>query len=272
MTKRIAILAGLLVTLLPVIALADALGGPNAWGIAPLDNGLQRERDRRHQHKNDQCVSETLPAEKRIAACRELIDSDTRTRDTWSSLGEAYLDKGDLAAAIDAFTHVINDDQIWLGRIGRAIAYARSGNYDAALGDADEFIKINRGGNAQSFGLRCRVRAIADKEREAALADCDAALAREPHLAGPLNDKVLLLFRLGRMADALAASDDALEFGGRLPLTLYLRGTIRKQGGDAAGDADIAAALRADPAVSEQVTHYVPGRGKPEASDAEPPP
>jgi tetratricopeptide (TPR) repeat protein len=255
---------------------ADPVGGPNAWGIAPIETHPRkppnREENRREDPNGIGCENRAQRPDDRIAACRALIDANKRTHNTWSALGEAYADKGDFSAAIDAFTHTINDDQIWLGRIGRALAYARSGNYDAAIADADEFIKINRGGNAQSLALRCRVRAIADREREAALADCNAALDEEPHLANPLNDRVLLLYRLGQMNEALAASEDALKFGGHLPLTLYLRGTIRKQNGDAAGDADIAAARNADPAVAEQILHYVPTRNKPEATDAEPPP
>lgn len=276
--RRAVSLSALFVLAVLTGAAADPLGGPNtfplyqpSWQMHPdRHRPSDEEAAREEKHKPD-CENPALPADERIAACRELIDAKARGVNTWRALGDAYGDKGDFAAAIDAYTHNIVDDEIWLTRSYRAIAYARGGDTVKALEDADEFVRIDHE-NAQSLALRCRVRAIMDQEREAALKDCDAALAKEPHLANALNDRALLLYRLDRTADALAASDDALSFGGHLPLALYLRGMLKKRSGDAAGDGDIASALAADPAVPDQVAHYHPGRSKPQAADEAPPP
>ena len=110
---------------------------------------------------------------------------------------------------------------------------------------------------------------MADKDRDAALADCDAALKKSAHASDALNDRALLLYRMGRMSEALTAADDAVRFGGHAPLALYLRGTIKRQDGDATGEADVVEALSHNPDVAAQITMYRPDRSGPEASDEE---
>lgn len=248
------ILAGMLMALLPAPVFADPLGSPNTF---PLWHDAPRLPPHRHESI---CLQFTQTAEERIAACRADADAHPSDVDAWQGLGRAYEDNGDHASAVGAYTQAINhgDDLVLKDR---ALTYFALGDYDQAMADATTFIaRMHQ--NAQSLGLRCRLAAMADRDREAALADCDAALKAQKRYPNALNDRLLLLYRLGRKSEALAAADTAVQ-SGHAPLSLYLRGLLKKESGDPAGDAEIAAATARDPHVADQLAHYQPNRAEP---------
>jgi tetratricopeptide (TPR) repeat protein len=63
-------------------------------------------------------------------------------------------------------------------------------------------------------------------------------------------------FRLGRLDDALADYNAALNGAPGLAPTLYMRGIVRTSKGDAAGIDDIRQALRMSPSIAEQYARY----------------
>ena len=71
-----------------------------------------------------------------------------------------------------------------------------------------------------------------------------------------LDSRGLVYFRLGRMEEALADFDAALDQTPDLAASLFMRGVIRKQTGAAGGDADLAAARMIWPRVDEDYARY----------------
>jgi len=92
----------------------------------------------------------------------------------WRGLGQAYDDKGNPVSAIDAYSRAIERNNNFAIE-DRARSYLATGDYDHAMDDAASFI-MRMHENPASLSLRCRLRVMADKDRDAALADCDAAL------------------------------------------------------------------------------------------------
>ncbi len=84
-----------------------------------------------------------------------------------------------------------------------------------------------------------------------ALKDCEAALKLDATLGGIHDSHALVLMRLGRLDEALAEFDLALQMSAHYPGSLYARGLTRlKRGQTQAGQTDIALARRIDPQIS----------------------
>jgi tetratricopeptide (TPR) repeat protein len=137
-------------------------------------------------------------------------------------------------------------------------AYARAGLYDEGLRRLDGWIAAHP--RAEDIGgvlaARCWTRAVAGKQLEAALADCDQALKKERNSV-TMSDRGLVLLRLGRFDESIAQFSAALKAEPRLAPALYGRGLAElKKGNKAAGDADIAAAASIAPALAQQYRRY----------------
>ncbi len=194
------------------------------------------------------CLDETRDPEVRIGDCKQLIkDHGTYVGYAWLGLGEAYAAAGDNTQALAAYSQLENFRYWTAPKVKRSELYAEMGDYDKALADANDVIAMH-GGKAIGLVSRCWVRAIAGKELEAGLADCDQSLNDLPGAAGTLEARAVILLRLGRFADAIAGFDATLKANDKRISALYMRGYAEKQNGDAkSGDADMAAALAADP-------------------------
>jgi tetratricopeptide (TPR) repeat protein len=230
MKRAIVVLAGLLALLQP--------------GAAQADSGTYLRWKR--------CADPALDADVRILACNQLIkDNVTGVGFAYIDLGDIYAERRDYAHAIEAFSAVVNIPQWPEPFIHRGEAYAASGDYEKALADANHLMAMPYD-SAKALNTRCWVRAIANKELDLALADCDAALKDHPGDAAKLDSRGLVLFRLGRFADAVATYGAALKERPRQASSLYMRGLAERAGGDAAaGDADVKAALAVDPKIAD---------------------
>jgi len=100
---------------------------------------------------------------------------------------------------------------------------------------------------------RCFARAELNRELDAALDDCNAALKLRPGSAAILDSRALARFRQGNFKAALADYDAALKAGPDLAWSLYMRGLVKTKLGDTAGaKADHDAAIKIDAHVLEQ--------------------
>ncbi len=111
-------------------------------------------------------------------------------------------------------------------------------------------------GNAEALGNRCWARAQLGQELDAAMADCNRAIAARPDTAAFLDSRALVRFRQGDYAAAVADCDRALALVPAQHETRYLRGVARLKLGDASGNADISAARAALPAVTERYAAF----------------
>lgn len=140
---------------------------------------------------------------------------------------------------IDAF--------IWRNR-----AHSRKGDYDHALQDIDQALKLDPRDIA-ALSSRCYVLAIAGAF-DKALAYCNEALRIRPNTASILDSRGFTYLKMGSPDEAIAAFDAALQIDRKMASSLYGRGTAKRLKGDAAGgDADIEAARAIRPSAADEM-------------------
>lgn len=170
--------------------------------------------------------------------------------------GWLQIRQNDLPGAIATFSSGLatSPDDVNLLQ-GRGIAYAKSG--DTAHADADFEVARAHASGPSSLNTLCWSKATAGVAFASALADCDAALVKAPQNPAILDSRAFVLLRLGRLDDAIAGYDLALVKRPGQAASLYGRGVAWSRKGDKArSDADIAAAMKADPKVKEQFDGY----------------
>ena len=208
----------------------------------------------------DQATCETDLHDAGLAACSRAIESGDFKGDKLVALykrrGFIYFLK-DYDRAIADFTEVIRlDPKDARAYINRGVSYREKGDAERAIADFSEAIQLDPK-EPLSHANRCWARAVVGRELAQALADCDEALRLKPGETSTLALRGLVRLRLDRVDDALADFDAALKINPAMPVALYGRGMARLKAGDsAAGDADIAAAKKAEADVAQTIAHY----------------
>ena len=138
---------------------------------------------------------------------------------------------------------------------GQATLLADGGRYDEGIALLDTIIAASPG-KPDLLNSRCWLKATGNRALDTALKDCSKAIALSEQPASILDSRGLVYFRLGRMDDALADFDAALEQVPDMAASLYMRGVIRKRTGATGGDMDLAAARMIAPRIDEDYTRY----------------
>ena len=100
-------------------------------------------------------------------------------------------------------------------------------------------------GDSDLLNSRCWLRATANIELQAALADCNEAIAHAPDDAASLDSRAFVRLRMGQYDAAIADEDAGLSHRPNHAAALYTRGIARLRKGEReAGERDIAAARR----------------------------
>jgi tetratricopeptide (TPR) repeat protein len=136
----------------------------------------------------------------------------------------------------------------------RGRAYGDAGEYDRAIQDFDQAIRLDRN-NAPAFGNRCLVRATVNRLQEA-VADCNEALRLRPG-GDALRIRGLVYLKLKKLDLALTDYDSALQANPKSAFSLYGRGIAKRLNGDEPGAiADIAAAEQITPDIAADFGRY----------------
>jgi tetratricopeptide (TPR) repeat protein len=155
-------------------------------------------------------------------------------------------------------------------RLRLADLYRDLGNYAAAMNQLEEWLAHHPLDTDQAEGLneRCWLRAKSNRDLQAALDDCDHALALRPYAAPTsatrigsiveswtdpeiLDSRGLVYLRLGRFRDAIRDYDAALDRNPVIATSLYGRGLAKlRLGEQAQGHADLAAAQKLDSGIA----------------------
>ena len=137
----------------------------------------------------------------------------------------------------------------------RINVYARAGQPAAALKDLDDLRKLSVG--PMELNNVCWIAATQDLGLENALRDCDAALALQPGEPAFIDSKALVLLRLGRRQEALAAYDEAVRKRPQQAASIYGRGLTKARLGMAAdAEADLASARKINRQIDEEFAGY----------------
>lgn len=133
---------------------------------------------------------------------------------------------------------------------------AEAGETPAALAALDE-AALEKPGNPEILNLRCWLRGTRQADPTAGLKDCTRAIELADLPGEPLDSRAMIYYRLGRMDEALADLDAALEGAPGQSGSLFMRGVIRA-GLEQPEKArkDLAAARRLAPAVDRQYREF----------------
>ncbi|MDB5693247.1 MAG: hypothetical protein JWO81_2310 [Alphaproteobacteria bacterium] len=175
----------------------------------------------------------------------------------------ALLDRAELRIADKQFEGAVKDAEA----AARAAAptrdehlqtagiYESARAYGPAIEQFDLWIAAHREDARLPGALngRCWARALANRELDTALDDCNAALRLNPHNPAFLDSRGLVRLRMGQWDKAIGDYDEVLKVAPKTAWSLYGRGIARRHKGLVAqGDADIAAAVAIAPELPEQ--------------------
>jgi len=141
----------------------------------------------------------------------------------------------------------------------RGVARRLKGEYDLALQDYNEAIRLNPN-SASQFNNRGVIYRIKG-EYDQAIADYSKAISLRSDYPAAYYNRALAYTDKGAFDDALADFNIVLRFDARNALALYARGLMfLKKGSAEAGRNDIAAAKSINPNIAEQYDHSEPMR------------
>ena len=170
--------------------------------------------------------------------------------------GEMLFEAGDYAGAAKVYDAALMKQPkqpVFLLR--RAIAQARAGDDAGASKD----FAAAREAVSGAFWLNdiCWEKGTAGVALQSALADCDAALAAEPNSAPVTDSRALVLLRLGRLDDAIAAYDKVIAETPRQATSLFGRALAwQRKGNSEKAQTDRVAALRIDPDIEKRFAQF----------------
>jgi tetratricopeptide (TPR) repeat protein len=177
--------------------------------------------------------------------------------DSLIALATIQADAGereDAAATLQKLSAKDADD-VYM-RISRGIVYAKLGQ--AARAEADfAFVRAEAEQNADVLNYMCWEKATANVALESALVDCDRAIVLSPTSNGTHDSRGLVLLRLGRLDEALAAYNRAMADKRESASSLYGRALVWARKGDKRRAAqDLSAAEKLSPRIRERYASY----------------
>jgi len=174
--------------------------------------------------------------------------------------GRVYLQQKELARAdadFDAAQAAAPENREVVVQIGNA--YLNAGQYEKSVRVLDRWVTAHPKVTDATMILteRCNARAIWGHELDQALAACDAAVRSGGKAAEALENRGVVLLRMGRLDEALKQFDAALAAQPKDAWALYGRGVARAKKGDKPGaDADFAAAIAIRPNIAAEARRY----------------
>lgn len=199
-----------------------------------------------------------------ISGCTALINSG---RGNAKGLSEAAYNRGNAYASISDFDHAIADydEAIRLNPTmavafdNRGRAYTDKNEFERAIADYDEAIRLNPN-SAVAFHNRCWAQAALGRTSDA-LSDCNTSLRIKPQDAGTLGTRGFVYLRAGAFDKAIVDYDAALQkapkmAGLKLAAVLYGRGIAKQKHNDPGANDDIVAAKALIPDIAEQFGRY----------------
>ena len=169
--------------------------------------------------------------EEAVRLFTRVLEEDPENAEAWFNRGLAHLESGRLEAAIRDFTESLGRREDPEAYYNRAMAWLELGDPEQALADLDAALRLDPE-DAEAWNMR----AIVEAERgnyERALRDIERAIERG-HPSGFVN-RATILERAGRLREALASLDQAMEDRPGDAMVWAKRGLLRERLGDLEG-------------------------------------
>jgi tetratricopeptide (TPR) repeat protein len=220
-------------------------------GKSKLTNKLQKLTDNYFRNVELCNGLDRTSLEARISGCTALIDARQGTTTAlaiaYNNRGNAYAAKRDYDRAVQDFDQSIKLNPAYIKPINnRGVAYLRSGEVDLAIKAFDEAITLNPN-YGEVFANRAGAY-LKKNEYDRAARDYDAAIRLDPDLEAVWNGRCWIRAVLGALQAALEDCNKALQLGSTNAATYDSRGLIYlKMGQLGAAIDDYSSALRSDP-------------------------
>ena len=221
--------------------------------IADLTKAIERDPSRpryffdRARARQEADASQLDPALADLDSAIALDGKDAEMLALRAELRLRNKDRAGARADIDAASRIAPaqaDLRLELGHL-----YTGLDQFGLAIGEYDRWIASHPGDGDgyRALNGRCWASALGNLRLDKALADCDTAVRRSLRSPDVLDSRGLLRLRRGEYAKAIADYDAVLAHGPNSAWSLYGRGLARlRTGARAAGEADLAAAAKAD--------------------------
>ena len=172
----------------------------------------------------------------------------------YNNRGVAYDKRGEYDRAIQDYDQSIKLKPSAEAHFNRGNAHLAKNQYAAAIDDYNQAIRL-QADFGPAFDNRCWARAVVGILRQA-LADCNEALRLMPNNAATLDSRAFVFLKMTNFDAAVSDFDKALRIDPRVAFALYGRGVARLRNHDPAGDADIAAAKAIQADIAEEYARY----------------
>lgn len=206
-------------------------------------------------------VDGAYTADESINACTQIIRSDYAVGHalaaTYNTRAIRYLQKHDDARALSDFSAAIRYSPHYAQAfLNRAALYLVRRDYARAIADYDEAIVILPD-HPDPYSARCWARALSGADFDRARADCDRALALNPHSQSAFDSRGFLNLRQSRVAEAFSDYDAAVQIDPSNAHARYGRGIAAlRMGRVQDGQADLAAAAQTDARIAQTYAVY----------------
>jgi len=172
------------------------------------------------------CYGNDSTDDQTIAGCTRVIQSGRENqRDLASAYfnrGVAYGHKGDFDRAIRDFDQAIKINPSYEAFYSRGLTYSNKGLWDRAIQDYDEAIKLNPN-YVKAISNRGNAY-LAKRQYDRAIQDYDQAIKLDPNEAIPVNNRGNAYYQLGQVDRAIQDFDLAIKLNPNYPDALNNRG------------------------------------------------
>lgn len=189
-------------------------------------------------------------------AVREQFEASER-RDQAMAAARRYEFERDYQNAVREYNKAIAADATYAeAYAGRSDALLALQRFSEALSDAERNMALV-GRTSATLNQMCWVRAVWNRDLDAAMADCNEALALNPGDPLALDSRALIHVRKNDLTAALADYEAALKVYPEYAHARFGRGIVRQLRQEPAkARADFEEALRLDPTIAQQYAGY----------------
>ena len=113
-----------------------------------------------------------------------------------------------------------------------------------------------RPNDPQMLNAKCWYQASWNYRSEELAELCTEAVEKADWSAPVLDSRAMGYYRLGRFQDALRDLESALSTSPELTPSLFMRGVVRRELGDRAGEEDIREALARQPSIAREYARF----------------